>query len=186
MERGIFMHNEKLPESPILYPELPHNLPERKQLIHNTDLVVQAWAMRNEPEIDGLLKGLAITDVIINDCIQVDDINKEFERRNIADKMYDFQQRTLVKRLDRYKAISAMANNTEYDSEVIENEHFAQGISVLQLTTPEEPEFNELAQATTYLRRLFVAREKLAALNGLSKFDTTYYDAVLDELYKEA
>lgn len=180
------MSNEQLPENPILYPELPHGLPERQRLIKHTDLLVHAWAVRNEPQISGLLKGIAITDVIINDCIQVDDINEEFERRNITEKMFEFERRTLVKRLDRYKEVSAMANSSEYDNERIQDEHFDQGITVLQLSTPDEPEFAKLSQATTYLKRLFVAREKLAALNGLSRFDATYYHAVLDELYKEA
>lgn len=181
------MHNEKLPESPILSPELPHNLRERQELIKHTDLLVQAWAERNEGDGNRLLKNTPITEVIINDCIDVDDIEKEFERRNFPDDSAHYLKRvSLEQRIFRYKDVSDLANMTSYDTEIIQDEYFAHGISTLLITTLEEPEFNKLTQAAAYLRRLFVAREKLAALNGLSKFDTTYFNAVLDELYKEA
>lgn len=179
------MSAEQLPSSPSEHRKLSELfLPERQKLITKLDTIFEVWAERQDNDT-ALIKYMPIADLVINDCTPADELDEELARRDMSDNQYAHRRRYFQNRAKEITDIAQQANDQRFDLlKSRSREHNFYFDTHSQWGNADEGG-ERYTQALTYLRRLFIAREQLALLNGLQYFNVYYLDTVLDELYDD-
>lgn len=153
------------------------SLPDRQNLINGLDTQFNKWVLRTTTHHPTILQS-PMANLIVRDCHLVPDVDEVLNRDDIT--LLSLSDRfELRERLKRLQLIAAQAHNSSLDDiQPLDDEqtmHFDDAFQWIK----DEGRGMEIHTALTYLRRLYVAREQLAVLNGLNSFDNSLLKIVL-------